>query len=200
MAVTWAKSNPLAAFAWAADQGISLTDRVDSDGDVRMVFADLGYPLLAGTKDKDSAAVTLNWVQTLPPGPDRDRYLELTMRFVNPDLLAGLVTQLPIDAAKLAAQMYASPYGSEPQIAWAMTLSGDVRLAALAAIGARINDLRELPIQVPPGPDRDAILRGMALKENQEPQVAQEVAKRIGEPKLRQQVLDDLSWLSAKTK
>ncbi|MEO8351699.1 MAG: hypothetical protein ABI680_08205, partial [Chthoniobacteraceae bacterium] len=162
----WAERDPAAAFDWAEKRGISpletpsadaleipadrLNDRMELNGD----------PFQTAFARKPEAAIA--WLRSLPSGPERDRYAELALRYADPERVQSLFDDLPPDAAVRSAGRFASLVAlknREMAQDWASSVANpEARAAAWAAIGAQ----REEPLPLPPGPDRDAMLSGLA--------------------------------------
>jgi hypothetical protein len=86
VATFWAEDDPAAAFTWALEHGVSLTDPTSRNA--RNIPGDMfaGHAAELSGRSPFSAALrekpaeTLAWVKSLPAGPERDRYLELAAR------------------------------------------------------------------------------------------------------------------------
>jgi hypothetical protein len=86
VATFWAEDDPVAAFEWAREHKISLTDNTSKSATKipRDMFA--GHAAEMRGESPFSAALkakpdeTLAWARSLPAGPERDRYLELAAR------------------------------------------------------------------------------------------------------------------------
>ena len=107
---------------------------------------------------------------------------------------APLLAELPPEAAargaaRVAETLALRDFAKAQQ--WAESLSGPAREAAWVAIGR----LRIEPRPLPPGPDRDAMLRGSAeTQATRTPLKAIERALEIGDPALRRRTFDDVLW------
>jgi hypothetical protein len=151
-------------------------------------------PLSAVIREKPDA--TLAWVRSLPAGPDRERYLELAiLHGLDAEKALPLLADLPPEAAGRSATRIAGWLaGKNPTHAqqWAASLpAGPMREEAWAALGAP----RTEPLPLPPGPDRDAMLRGMATaRATSAPVEALERVLEIGDAALRRRTFDDVFW------
>lgn len=199
----WAKTDPAAAFAWAQEHAISLTEvgvrRAQQMPGRPFEGAhgiEIGFqsPFAAAMRARPDAA--LAWVRALPPGPERDRYLELAIRDSRDvEKVKRLFHELSAEAADSAAAMIAGELtriGPDESRQWAESLPpGSSRDAAWTALGAN----RTEPLELPPGRDRDAMLSGMAGSLSQStPVKALERVVEIGDPQLRRRTFDDVMW------
>ncbi len=136
---------------------------------------------------------TLEWLQALPAGPERDRFVEAAVRGVDGESMETLFLELPPEAAIRCAGMVASRLAAkdvERAQEWASSLADpDGRAAAWKAIGGG----REEPLAIPSGPDRDAMLTGMALaRATAKPEDAFARMLEIDDPTRRRETFDDI--------
>ncbi len=199
----WAEKNPSAAFDWALAHGISPLDPAAPNArnlSKTMTFGHSmelgGDPFTSALREKPDE--TLAWVRALPAGDAREYYLQVAIRNrLDPAKAQPLLAELPPEAAARAAGWIAAQLSRDIEQAsqWAATLpAGPMREEAWAALGAS----RTEPLPLPPGPDRDAMLRGMATgsgRAESEPVKALERALEIGDAALRRRTFDDVFWL-----
>ncbi len=203
-ASAWAKKDPSAALAWCRENGLDAGGR----GGAVIGAAMNGDPLK-----------TLQWVQTLPAGDERDRLLEravsATSKLTFPPVAAdraamvlGLLQQLPPEAQARAAFSLGWSSGHNGRIedvrVWTERLGdGALRSAAVeAAVAYRYDanpgNREKLLAQFPDGPERDGALTGIARREGDEtPARAAQTAGEIADPAARRKVLDGIvgNWL-----
>jgi hypothetical protein len=196
----WAARDPVAAFQWATAHGIPITESAERA--VREIPSDtfLGHrfelgmssPLAAAMRENPDA--TLGWVRGLPPGRERERYLEMIVAAGSDGAkLQPLLSELSGEAAVRAAGKLASNLGYkdfEKAREWAASLPmGASREAAWIALGAQ----RTEPLDLPPGPDRDALFSGMATGQyHSAPVKSLERVLQIENPALRRRTFDDV--------
>ena len=197
----WAEKNPAAAFDWALAHGISPLDEAAPGARNFSKALTIGHgsemsgnPFTSALREKPDE--TLAWVRALPAGDMRERYLESAIHNrLDPAKAQPLLAELPPEAAARAARSIAAQLSRDIEQAsqWAATLpAGPVREGAWAALGAS----RTEPLALPPGPDRDAMLRGIASRRAEsEPVKSLERALEIGDPALRRRTFDDVFWL-----
>jgi hypothetical protein len=201
LAQKWAASDPTEALAWALANGVSLVTppqilALRIPGEMFAGHAaemDYETPLGAALSSKPDAA--LAWIRALPTGAERERYLEFAITRA-PDLakVKPFIAELSPEAATRAAGRIASrlAYQQAAQAQqWAESLSGPMREAAWTAIGST----RTEPLPLPPGPDRDAMLSGLAIaRAQQAPEQALDRVLEIRDPALRRRTFDDVLW------
>ena len=150
-------------------------------------------PLASALGAKPEA--TLAWLRALPAGPERERYLEFAVSTMPDHRLAQpLVAELPLEAATRAAGSIAGRLAYEKMEdarQWAESLAGTLRAAAWTAIGRT----RSEPLPLPPGPDRDAMLSGLATAQAvMAPVKSLDHAIEIGDAALRRRTFEDVMW------
>lgn len=194
LAVTWAQHDPAAALAWAQAHGVSIAAPLNRSM-VEGMFNNTGESPLQSAIRKDPAA-TLAFVEAMPPGEDRTRCLQLLIpTMTDIEKAKSLVAELSPDAASAIAPSVARVLcyrDKEKAAAWAATLSGDARRDAWMQIGgASQRYSSDESMALPPaGPDRDAMISGMASGNAVfRPEVSLNKATEIGDPELRRQTL-----------
>ncbi|MEO8353857.1 MAG: hypothetical protein ABI680_19190 [Chthoniobacteraceae bacterium] len=200
-ASAWAKNDPLAALAWCRDDGVD---------------ANASWASVLGAAMDKSPTETLSWVQALPPGAERDAWLEgaishggkLTYPPVSDataEMVAGVLDLLPPDAqARAAYQLgWTSQHSGkiESVRAWTSYLAdGPLRAAAVEAAvsyryGGNPAGLEKQLEQFPSGFERDGALAGIAGRElDRDPSAAMQTALGIADPNLRRDSLDRLIY------
>jgi len=197
LAMKWAERDPGAAFAWAHQHGVPLTQQ-PLRRHREMMFAGHSFeisgdsPVSAAMQQKPDA--TLAWVRTLPAGAERERYLELAITHAQePAKVMSLVTELPPEAAARAAAAIVSRlvHRDFPKAQqWAESLApGPAREAAWVGLGAA----RGEPLPTAARTDRDAMLSGIALQHaTGAPGEALNRALEITDPQRRRRAFDDV--------
>ena len=191
----WAEKEPTAAFDWARAHGLSLLDGMPQS--LRNSIAEKapihmwetnGNPLTTAMRQKPDA--TLAWVLALPAGAERERYLAFIVGNLDAAKAKPLLAELPPDAAAHIARQLSQDIDKARE--WTESLPvGPMREQAWAALGAT----RANPLALPPGPDRDAMLRGFASAwVEREPAKSLDRVLEIADPALRRRTFDDVFW------
>ncbi len=177
----WAKKNPRAALEWGAARGINVT------------------PQLA-TAFHAAYQPTLDWVRAQPASPARDGMLAIgILRGTYEQKLAAYAELTPQGRAMYSGDRVASTWKSDPQPteAWVHGLpSGDERAGAVETLTRKQADAAPEQIDTlanmwSAGPDRDAALRGLAIKlAPKEPTRSFEFARWITDPTRREAALE----------
>jgi hypothetical protein len=155
---------------------------------------DFQSPFSAAVQKQPDAAIS--WLRTLPAGPEREQFLELAIRAAQDfEKVKPLVAELSPEAASRAAAVIArqlSFRSPEQARQWAESLpAGPQRVAAWTALGTT----RTEPLGLPQGPDRDAMLSGMAATQSGHlPLQALQRVTEIADPALRRRTFDDVMW------
>lgn len=136
---------------------------------------------------------TLAWLKSVPAGPERNKLIELALRFAgNKPEVRALFSELPPESSVEAARscVYRIFDDAEARVNFAASIpAGPAREAAWHAVGTRSSE----PVPLPPGPDREATLHGMVLINSFKPERAWELMKQIDDPQRRLQVWDDIA-------
>jgi hypothetical protein len=166
----WAQSDPAAAFTWALQNGVSISNAMQTTETAKFEHDAFGRNArysgvmnvtapfaLAMIKDPKA---TVAWINSLPPGPDRDRYSEHAVSMVSAtsDLKKALFNKLAPDAQeRTTTSILWSIENIDAARTWVESISSDkVRRAAWYRLGQKAT----APFDMPPGPDRDAMLHG----------------------------------------
>jgi hypothetical protein len=167
----WAKRNPAAAFTWALDHDVRLL------GGREVLFSEYFHnsfnrfgvvatavpavtPFASAMRAQREA--TLAWIRSLPPGANRERFTEDAIWQVPIDQKLALFNELSPEAQQRAADsvIYGFAKNHDAAQKWAASLpSGPARAAAWYQLGMNIPD----PLDLPAGPDRDAMLHGRSM-------------------------------------
>jgi hypothetical protein len=193
----WVQSDPAAALAWALDHGVSvashpsLTDKVVHDGLERNTMSTFSacFPLAAALDKKPTE--TLAWIEALPAGPDRNRFIESAMPHLQREQALSLFSSLPPEAAAHAAWAVADQFKKDPAGGeqWASALPvGAAREQAWTALGRTGGD----QITPPSGSDRDAYLSGRVNDFNLPATEKLEIAAQISDPTKQRDVFDNV--------
>lgn len=194
----WARKDPAAAFAWAREHGIAIDERPD----VRRTHQNSGSlwhhelefthstPLQLAAQDQPDAAVA--FVRSLPAGPERDRYIQqIVLAASDKPAVAAFISELPaspliasVQLSKLMGQDRAKAEEYVRQLP-----PGPAREFAWNQFGQSLTE----PLDIAAGPDRDAMLQGMARREWNNPEGAWIRLREISDPVLRQKAFDDLA-------
>ena len=192
----WAAKEPVAALQWALEHGIPLSGR-SSDFRMKTHHNGLGRQ---GTSDggrtilpiqsamKKDADATLAWIRSLPDPADRQRLTELAILSANPQQKLSLFADLPPEAQQRWASNVAINLGADGR-RWAESLpSGPARENAWRGLGTS----PQQPIDLPPGPDRDAMLQGRSLPTGErKPAQSLDLILQISDPIRRRDAFDD---------
>jgi hypothetical protein len=185
---SWARSDPAAALAWALANGVRISMQSGA------FSGDSVKPLAEAFQIKPQE--TMAWLNSLPPGTERDRMMELAIGSCSDtDTELQLFEKLPAEAAARAARRMGIRFHRAPERArdWAMSLpSGPIRMAALESVG----EVLGVDIELPPGPDRDAFLSGTVHRPVSGDTVQLMTEKfatieQIGDPVLRRDLFDE---------
>jgi hypothetical protein len=199
---SWAQKEPATAFSWAQKHGIDIGASVfaGADGDTRSWAMRRGLdqdsPIAMGLAKKPE--VVLGWLRKQPAGTARDTAVIATLRAMrDPQQMIPLMAMLPPEAAPQGAEAIAARFvgmGSDLGVDWARTLpAGPTRTAGWTALGKARG--ATIPPKLPPGPDRDAWLRGSTQAPHYVqgfPEKAMERALAIGDTTLRRQTFDEV--------
>ncbi len=208
-----ATTDPQAALAWCLANGIDINLGEEHR------FSGVSPGVLGGAMIKAPDA-TLAWLEALPEGNDRDRYLERAMKdglwqLPGDKLFKGdgavamrLFNELSPDAQARSADALGRARGKMSDLtdlnAWVQPFApGSIRADAIAgAIGAAFQQdasrVDALLSSVSTDADRDAALRGLAeTMSNSVPSDAAARALAIGDSALRRETLDTVIplWL-----
>jgi hypothetical protein len=197
----WAKKDPVAAFNWALARGVSLTESPLPSSSERAelskwkqpyVDLNLDPPFASAIREKTDE--TLAWLKSVPAGSERNRFIELALRFsANRPEVRDLVAELPAESAVKAARICVLVLvdDSSARETFAASLpAGPVREAAWLAAGMRSSE----PVSLPPGPDRNAMLQGMVMMNSFKPERAWQLLQQIDDPQRRLQAWDDIAF------
>jgi hypothetical protein len=198
----WAMQNPAEAFAWARAHGISITkpgiEMQESEfpkewaGEFNSLIRQEPLNNAMGAKSSES----IEWIKKLPVGPERTRYIEKAIEYSSvsgPELLA-LTNELSVESqARVSViRMRKFGYDAEKLQEFAGSLpAGSVREAAWREIGKRW--IHSLPNMPGAGPDRDAMLDGMALSNAYNFSSGFPRIQQITDPVRRRGAFDDLA-------
>ena len=206
LVLAWAKKEPKIAFDWALKHGIDIGAAVlaGADNETRNFASSRGFsydtPMQVGMESKPE--VVLTWLRKQPAGAARDTAVVATLRAMRePQEMIPLLAMLPPEAAPRGAEVIAEKFrgiGSEAAKTWAGNLPvGPIRTAAWTALGKAQGAAIVPPL--PPGPDRDALLRGTTQTSYYVqgfPEKAMDRALAIDDLNLRRQTFDEVmgSW------
>ena len=201
---TWAERDPAAALGWALANGVRLApqsghqlDRIEHNGLGRSTSGGASFINPLGKALEEKPEATLAWLRALPAGGDRDRVVELAVMLCrHRDQALALFLTLPADAAARTAEKIANLFSEDPKRGreWAASLpAGPARAQAWAGLGA----FPDKTFDLPPGPDRDALLSGTLHRSGVVPPPAERLAPllEIGDPVLRRDMLDE--WMES---
>lgn len=194
----WAERDPAAALTWALEHGLSIG--LQWDVEQGMVHESLGrrnddeyrrtQPLATALEKQPEK--TLAWLRSLPPGPERERLIETAaVELKDVEQAVALFSSLPPEAAARTAFGVALKFnGSERGPQWAGSLPpGLARLRAWEGIG----DQASKALDLPPGPDRDAMLSGLAQRNTlTNPIFALEHMMQIADPIRRRDIFEEV--------
>jgi hypothetical protein len=129
----------------------------------------------------------------VPAGPEKDKMIEMAIRYAgNQPEVPALFSELPPGSSVEAARfcVYRIGRDTEAQVSCAASIpAGPAREAAWHAVGTQSSE----PVPLPPGPERDAMLQGMAGVNCFKPERAWELLKQIDDPQRRLQAWDDIA-------
>jgi hypothetical protein len=199
----WAHKDPVAALSWVVDHGLPLTTRsfpISRTSPMGLgQFSNLGSSFgeidPVGVAFRTNAGATLAWIQSLPEGPNRESLLLMAACQGNldrPQALA-LLSELAPENAPQAALYLAYRFKDDPAAgrAWAESLPpGPTRAAAWRNLGMVASVTPDLP----PGPDRDAMLYGRRGSNNGmvlNPSTRLDMTLQIGDPVMRRDAFED---------
>lgn len=165
----WAERDPAAALSWALENGVALATHSDfrrtlnHDGLSRSTTTSMTSinPLAKAFAAKPED--TMAWIHSLPPGSERERLLELSVAYTKTtEQGTALFNELEPDAATRTAALFAARFDNVSSgRAWVESLPpGPARIEAWRGLGAIDS---EGSIDLPPGPERDAVLSGRAF-------------------------------------
>jgi hypothetical protein len=193
----WAKKDPAAAFAWAREHGIE----IDRFPDPRRANANSGSlwrhelglsgssPLQLAAENQPDAVVA--FLRSLPDGPERDRYIQqVALSAADKSAISAFISELPMSPLVAGSQVATLLRDMTKAQEFARQLPvGESREAAWVQLGSALRE----PLPVAPGPDRDAMLLGMARKQGNHPEPAWIHISEISDPVLRRKAFDDLA-------
>src|SRR4030095_1595306 len=201
---SWIYDDLVGAFSWAGMRGISLTDAMSDDPDFdRQEFwgenhrSDLSSslsPLYSAMRTLPKQ--TLDWINSLSDEAERKQLLEdaISMSY-NDDILRS-IGELRPELRTLIAARETEFFGvdAEKMKEFANSLpAGPEREAAWMIIGQRIRD----PIEMEPGPDRDAMLGAMVrarFDNGRDLEQRFELVQQISDPQKQRDAFDDLAF------
>lgn len=198
LVTSWAMSDPLAAFAWAENHGVSLTknSRIESvavdSGQWWDSHREMGRtPLEAAIAEKPEA--TIEWLRALGPGPERTRLIELAALAADKNAdIESLVADLPEGAAgRVVTRVTMSMRDDQERVQrWAGDLpAGPARDAAWRSVGLFA---KSPTLSLPSGPDRDAMFDGVAQRHRNDVAQGWRYLQQIDDPDRRRQAFDDM--------
>jgi hypothetical protein len=196
----WTGNDPATALSWALQSGVSLSENgyatnvfnTDSMQITERSPAPAYSPALSAAFQSNPAAA-LAWLQQLPPGSDRDAIYQLAVT-ATPDRAQALdlFSQLPAASAAAVAESLAQSFRDDLEggCAWAASLpAGPARAAAWQGIGSAAST----PIDLPPGPDRDAMLYGRLFASGEKlAEKSLEITTQISDPTRRRDAFDEV--------
>lgn len=195
----WVERDPAAALTWALEHGLNIGFQWnveqgmlhESLGRTNHDVSRVTQPLAAALEKQPEK--TLAWLRSLPPGPERERLIETaTLALKDVDQSVALFSSLSPEAAARAAFGVALKFrGSDRGPQWAGSLPpGLARLRAWEGIGEQASKALDLP----PGPDRDAMLSGLAQSNTSlnKPIFALEHVMQIANPVLRRDIFEEV--------
>lgn len=202
LVLSWAQKEPATAFGWAQKHGIDIGAAVlaGADSDTRSWAMRRGMhydsPIKMGLEKKPE--VVLGWLRKQPAGAARDTAVLATLGAMRePQDMIPLLAMLPPEVMPRGAEAIAARFvgmGSDLGVEWARTLpAGPTRTAGWTALGKARGST--IPPKLPPGPDRDAFLRGSTQTTyyvQSSPEKAMERALSIDDPALRRQTFDEV--------
>jgi hypothetical protein len=210
----WAEKEPIPALNWCLKNGVDPA-RVRAEGVNQWQGGVLAEAMTRAARE------TIELVEALPPGPERQRLLECTFKeslwhtpldqlFDGENPLAlRLFNQLPPDAQAASAEHFGQKRGEKGLTdlnAWANIFQpGSGRTDAIAsAVQASFQrdaaQVDELVATATLGADRDAALRGLAQAMSYgQPKAAAVRAMQISDPSTRLGTLDSVvsNWLNS---
>ena len=205
LVLAWAEKEPATAFKWALSHGIDIGAHVlaGADADSRS-WASRGGPDKSDSPMEVAIAkkpeAVKAWLRAQPAGDARDTAVVQTLRAMrDPREMIPLLDLLPPEAGPEAATLVAERFryvslGFDVAKQWAGNLPpGPTRTAVWTTLGEQ-HALAIVP-DVPRGPDRDAMLRGMAqapLSSVLKPERPMDYVLQIDDPALRRQTFDDV--------
>jgi hypothetical protein len=196
----WVEHDAPAALAWALENGVRLSMtstpffEVHHDGFQRsssMGSEDIA-PLATALKKQPEA--TLNWLQNLPAGAERDRLLEIAVAGAKAhEQAVTLFSMLAPEAQTRTAAQVANTFQKDLDggCKWAASLpAGPARARAWEGIGA----LWFADAEPQAGPDRDAYLIGSLRRDGIVPPPGERLAivYRIDDPVRRHDAFDEM--------
>jgi hypothetical protein len=206
----WAQRDPAAAFDWAIAHGISIlkeTNDLGSDFEWTIRWRDhVDALVMEGRMNVTALQMGLSrnakgvseWLKSLPIGAERERMIEEAMVLdggSNEELLA-MAVELPADSQARLAENKIRRMGEDVnqlQMFAEQLPAGPERAAAWRAIARQLNK----PLPLPPGPDRDEMLAGLARYGGGGPAQNWEWIKQITDLERRRQAFDDVAFSRA---
>jgi len=200
--LAWAEKEPVAALKWALTHGIDITTRVSvgTDSETRGWLGRNGFsradrPIQLAMETKPAAVKA--WLHGLPVGTARTATVVQTLSVMRePQEMLPLLALLPAESASQGVETIAAKFGGlrfEEARRWAESLpAGPARTAAWTSLGKNRGNVEP---QMPRGPDRDALLRGMTqinIYSESSPERPMKHALGIDDPRLRRQTFDEL--------
>lgn len=213
-ATGWAKTDPLAALAWCRENAID----PGRDSLIGGAWGKSVVSVAMETRPSD----TLQWIQSLPAGDERNRLLENALStessLVSPpvsaenaQLVVRLLQQLTPAAQERAAYRLGWTSNHKRNLEdlrqWTERLADDrLRGAAIEAVASYratgpAENVQKLLDAFPDGIEHDAVLRGLAAGTRQvRPEEAAKRAMEIRDPIARREAVEDtiVDWLERK--
>ncbi|MGV3533394.1 MAG: hypothetical protein ACO1QR_13590 [Chthoniobacteraceae bacterium] len=196
----WARSDPIAALEFASQNGVGLgpsheppRTRFNHDSLRRTGGSSVESVQPLAVALREHPKETLEWILNLPPGPDRDRIVDVVpWSAAKVEQSLALFPSMSADAAARAARTIASRFDSlEAGRDWAESLPpGKVRENAWVGVGSQAEHLFDLPR----GVDRDAMLKGLAFSSTglNDPVFALDHSLMIDDPILREDTFENV--------
>lgn len=205
VAQVWAGRDPAAALSWALENGVAVSSRgeireeVIHNGLGRSTMSSVSIGSVLSSAFESKPEETLAWVRSLPAGADRERMLELSVDYLKTaEQRVALFNELPPDAALRSAGSVARRFDSVKEgRAWVESLpSGPTRLEAWRGLGGIDSTA---PVDLPSGPERDAMLSGRAFSMSGRPTPIPnlELIAQIGDPAVKRELFDQAMDRSA---
>jgi len=197
LAAGWAEKDPAAAFEWAQQNGIAIDRNPDpkafAGGSSRLAMFDAEYsydsPLRTAARKQPEAVIA--FLRSLPAGPERDRYIQQTVWSAgDKPAVQSFMSELPMTPYIMQAQL--SRIGSDVPKAEEYVKQlpqGSLRELGWRQLGSRLTE----PLPVEAGPERDAMLLGMAQRNLNNAEALWSRLSEIGDAGRRKQAFDDLA-------
>jgi hypothetical protein len=199
----WARKDPAAAFDWALAHGISITELTPAkwEDDVPgvtwsgLMSGRSSRPLQSAWAQNPDA--TLAWLRSVPSGPERDSVAAASVKVAqtSASLLAIYGLLSPAQQTEAAPRVMAGLYQRDPAAArnFASQLpAGETREHVWRTAGR----FATAPLELPAGPDRDAMFDGLAIRHAADPAQASGYLLQIADPAMRRRAFDHVMWQS----